>query len=344
MKLPVWALAMSGSLAMLVTSFDRVARMAGNAKDRVRDVAEGLTKRISRDLGTGKAVDYSSLVDHSSLGYRFRRDLLFPSWITVNETRTLMVSNGRVLGKGTSGTNSARLEGTFESKSRVSIGTGHLEWRMEHSSFLPTMMQAARDRDGGGLPESVAGLMASGLDGKAAQFGWDGKSWRPTANRGKEADFIEGAWANDLQKDLPVLLTVSGLMPRSMWFGGRRMAVGEQMTLQGSQVTMLTGYPAEGEVTLTLERVEDVDAHPCGVFAWNGRVEAKTVPSPDGPRANVKLRVTEGHTWMSLVYPVVLRCETHGSREVDVNTGTAAAVHWRGDTRELVERHWRVEN
>ena len=342
MKLPVWALTASGSLALLVNGWDRVTRLADDAKERVRDVAEDFSTRIAKNLGSRGAVDYGSLVDHSASGYRFRRDLPFPSWVMVNETRTLTVDNGRVLGEGTGGTNSSRLAGTFETKSRVAIGAGRLEWRMERSGYQATETPAAKGQENGGLPESAVGLMATGLNGKTAQFGWDGKAWRPMGDRGREADFMEATWAGDLKKDLPVLLTVSGLMPRSMWFGGRRMALGDQMTLKGKQATMLTGYPAEGEVAMTLERVEDIDGHPCGVFAWSGQVEASEVPSPNGPRVNVKLKVSDGHTWMSLVYPVVLRCETRGSREVDVKSGSAA-IRWQGDTRELVERHWRAE-
>ncbi len=341
MKLPVWALTMSGSLALLVNSFDRVARLAENAKDRLCGAADVLAKKVSHDFGNGKAVDYSGFIDQANGKYRFRRDLPFPSWITVNESRVLKVDGGRLLSQATTGANSSRLEGSFETRSKISIGSGILEWRMDSSGFQPTLMQAARGSNNGSASESVAGLLASGLDGKAAQFNWDGKLWRPATKRDQESDFIEGAWACDLQKDLPVLLTISGLMPRTMWFGERRLAVGDQMTLQGAQVTMLTGFSAEGEVTLTLERIENIDSHPCGVFAWSGRVEAKDVPSPDAPHANVKLHVNEGHAWMSLVYPVVLRCETHGSREVDVKIGSST-VRWRGDTFETIERRWQT--
>lgn len=327
---------------MLVNGWDRVVRLAESTTDKVKDAAEDFSDRVSRDFGSGPAVDYSAMVDKNEEGYRFRRDLPFPSWVVVDESRTMEVVDGRALGDSATGVDSARLAGKFEGRYRVAIGSGRVECRVERLGFQPNFLEAARDRKSGGVPESLAGVLMTGLEGKAVQFGWDGCAWRMVADSG-DGEFLSRAWGDDLKRDLPVLLAASGLMPRSMWFGGRRMKVGDQMTLQGRQVSMLTGHSAEGDVSLTFDRVESLQGHPCGVFRWSGKVAAANVPSLCGPPEDIKLTVSEGRTWMSLVHPVVLRGELQAYREVKAKTG-AASIRWQGETRETVERRWRADN
>lgn len=326
---------------------ERVKRAAEEASAKVKETAGEASERVGLEVTghSGFAPELRGLVDYDGNGYRFRRDLEFPSQVSVEETRRTEVSNGRVFSRSALGASSEALKGVFELSAAYRGGVDRLEVTVRKARFGFSLLEGAQTgAEEAKVPELsdlVKALVARDLEGLSTRVVLIGGKWRMAA--GGSADFRQVSWSDGLADGVPVLQRMCGVMPRPMWLGEKRYAPGAELALEGDALQLLTGFPARGKLQLEFVRAGDVQGHPCGVFRVKGDFTATAVPRPDGTAEDLEWSVSGGEVWMSLLHPLVLRSDLQAVatfRRHGPQTGPQS--WWQGQVREKIERAWKA--
>ena len=134
-------------------------------------------------------------------------------------------------------------------------------------------------------------------------------------------------------------LAALGLVERRFWFGNR-LKIGDQVTLSGDQLQMVTGAKGSGTLVLRLEGIEKIDGHPCGLFSMSGDFDLRIATGGDDS-LSAKTSVTSGRIWLSLLYPLVLKQELQGIMSEKVGQAGGTGARTQGTAEISTEYDWK---
>ena len=297
---------------LAAVSCEKVKSLAAKASAAVKEqvAARGTSGKSSGKVDT----DLQKLVDQTTAGVIFRKDLPFPTRLEVRTTRRSEVS-GRVFQSSDIGKGSAPLEGIQQVTSKLELKDNEVCFTIEKSSFTlpvadnpgpetkePPKKEPAKKepvKEGANKPvEQVAPPVAP------VTFRKSGKNWLAK----DRSDFRTVALAQKLSPVFDQLLAESALAPRPLWFAKHRFKVGDQLVVTGDSLPMLLAGNAKGSCTLKLESFDAVEGHPCGVFSVTGNYHRK-IPDFGGNVTDEDVTIESGKIWFSLIYPVILKQE-----------------------------------
>ncbi len=279
---------------LLTASCDKAKKLLGSARAAVE-------KKISNsaDADVDRAADpvLQKLIDQSAEGYLFRKDLPFPANVNVTVTRTCEIS-GRWIQSSELG-----------KEARVFKGTESFGGRFERSgeqvrlTLLDYTLKAASEKPDEEKKEQPLKKTPAGE--KPTLFKHSAKGWTVDAS----SDFHAAMNWKSMAPRFDDLLVEHGLSPRPMWFGKRRLKVGDPLSVSAASLPMLVPGRSTGSLNLTLEAIGAVHGHPCGIFSVTGNYSRKQVPDFNGQLNDEEVTVSSGKLWVSLLYPIVLREE-----------------------------------
>lgn len=290
-----------GALLLAGTGCDRVKKAAGSFQQKAREAAG--VKSAGQP-----APEWEPLIDRTEQGYRFRRDLSFPEKLRCTASMTATFSRARVVSRSALGEESAPFAGTVEQTVVAARDGAVVDVRIERARFKSPMRPG---EDGGKTRDEAAEQgEAQAIEGLAAQFVHRKDGWR---RRGGGNDFKTVTWADTLAEGLEYSVQQWALVPRSPWFGEKRLLPGAEITLRDQQISLIEGPGvSRGAVTLRFDSVTAIDGHPCGLFIWRGDFGGRKI-DVSGEREELEMSIDEGRLWCSLVHPLVLRQERKGT-------------------------------
>lgn len=292
-------------LAAGLSSCDKAKHAADAVKAKMGGVTDpGAPAAPGGDV----APDLASQVDSAAEGVRFRRDLPFPSKVTIRVVERSLYKNVQIVSTSALGKESGTANGTWEEigligreGSRVSVTLEKAGKVVEPVEGKEAPAPAPKDDSFGG-DEVVTGV--------SLEFELGPKGWRTPESKGP-VNFQSKILTDGLLPVLPATLSQHGALPRTQWFSStRRWIGGDKIVLEGDAVNLLfAGKQTTGKLTLVYEAAEALEGHPCGRFAVSGDVTLKGHMGLGGKVANTEMTINSGTIWCSLIHPLVLREE-----------------------------------
>jgi hypothetical protein len=302
------------SLCCVLASCDKVRTAVNQAKSAV-GVAADANEGKPETVAPGGQVDVTlgALVDRDASGFRFRKDMEFPTRVSVRKVSSIRYHNVRVMRRSALGTENLSMDGTTETISQWRLAGDRLEVSLEKMTF--TLPPEKLPKSDGKAPPSTASQSPVGraipmerMGQMKGAFVRSGNGWR--AENARSGDFLRATWLQKMEPGLEALAIEAGVLPRTMWFGKPRWKEGASMTLEGENLRMIESAPkTKGKVQMLFEAEEAVDGHPCARFAVSGHYSAEDQPGEDGGKSDVDVTISSGKVWFSLIHPLVLRQE-----------------------------------
>lgn len=338
----ITALLLSG-LGLGMASCDKAQRAVNAAKEKFRGVDPSGPITPGGDVDAGLA----SQVDSGAEGVRFRRDLPFPTDVSVRVIERATYHDSRVMSTSALGTQNAPISGKFERIFNLKRSGSHMTIQIEKAGRVieeEAAKEAAKDPAKNKVAAAVdaAGEKddeAKRLEGASIDFRLTSQGWRQPKTQGA-ADFTKMLWAKKLEPQLPTLMAHDGLVPRTQWFSStRRWSGGDKFEITGEALSMLFPGKHEGKVTLIYEVSEALDGHPCGRFAVTGDISGESA-GIDGVVSTQEVSIRSGKVWCSLLYPLVLREEFETVRTT-TSSGDGAKTRIQGGLEMVTSRQWK---
>lgn len=316
---------------------------AKQAADAVRAKMGGVTDPGAPAVPGGDVTpDLASQVDSAAEGVRFRRDLPFPSNVSIRIVERSLYKNVQMVSTSALGKESGTANGTWEEISLMEREGGRVTVTLEKSGKVIEPVEGeAKDS-----PAPVAKDDSFGGDavvtGVSLEFELGPKGWRTTASKGP-ADFQSKILTDDLLPVLPDTLSEHGALPRTQWFSSsRRWLGGDKIVLEGDAVNLVfAGKHTSGKLTLVYEASEALEGHPCGRFAVSGDITLKGDVGFSGKVANTEMTINSGTIWCSLIHPLVLREEFDTVCTSVEGKGGGPKRRVQGSIGMVVARQWK---
>lgn len=328
-------------MALTSASCDKAKQAVTAAKEKFRGVDPSAPATPGGDV----APDLASQVDSAAEGVRFRRDLPFPTELSVRSTERFAFENARVVSTSELGAEKAPLTGKFETIVNLDRKSSQLTIQIEKAGII-VEQQEGEKKDSGKAVVPVAESSnarddaAKRFAGATIEFRYTGKGWRTPDSKGP-VDFNRMLWAKQLQPALPEVMAGGGVMPRTQWFSStRRWNGGDKFELSGDSIALLFPGKSSGKITLTYEIAEAVEGHPCGRFAVNGDVSLKDFVAIEGEVTDREISIRSGKVWCSLLYPLVLREDLETVQTITENRG-GAKIRIQGGLNIVRTRQWK---
>jgi hypothetical protein len=309
-------------------SCDKVKNIAGKA----RTVVESKIPQKAAEPGTKPDPELQKLVDQTDEGAVFRKDLPFPGQLEVKTTRRHEVS-GRFTESSAIGNQAAVIKGTQTTITKLERAGDQVRYTMMESTFA----------------EPVVGTPSQGEDAKKPEvkqlappsapvvFRRLGNAWKADNSQG----FRAIALSQELSPVFDQLLVENALAPHPLWFGKKRIKVGEQISVADQSLPMLVAGGAKGSLKLTLKSFEAVQGHPCGVFEVTGNYTRKQAPDFEGRLTDEEVTVQSGKLWLSLIYPIVLKEELDTIQTTHAGGFGGPPTRGQGSVKVSVTREWK---
>lgn len=311
--------------------------VALTACDGVRKAIDGAKSKVeesARDVvggGKGSAEDkgeidpaWASLIDRNEEGILFRRDLPFPQVVSVRVSEKDPM-NMRIVRTSDMGKQNITDSSTREMAFSIRKNQGTITIADYRELFQDTVKKTSE-----GNPVVLNDHPLKSPNPPAEQsLVWKGKQWQPADS----STFAKVAYGRQVGPMVPDLLSEYGLVPRSMWFGKRRVQPGKTVVVSGELLPMLVAGDATGELSLTLQEIEAVHGHPCGKFAVRGSYKRRKFPLLDGRAFDEEVSIQSGFVWLSVVYPLVLRYEWDRIVTLQIAEGSGPGVRCQGSSR-----------
>lgn len=315
-----------GTLCLVSFSCDKVKELATRAKSKV---ANEIGKKTGGSAATAADPALQKWVDQTPEGVVFRKDLAFPASVEVTITERREVA-GRFSQKSELGSQVNALKGTVTTVAKVARAGDKVSYTLLESTFSEPLVEGA---------DKSKKPVVKPLEPPSGPFHFvkSGAGW-------KAADGTDFRSASRAQLIAPVfdqLLVENTLAPRVRWFGEKRLKIGDSLTVADEFLPMLITGNAKGRLTLTLESVEPVKGHPCGVFAVRGDFTRQQFPDFDGTLTNEEVTIESGKFWLSLLYPLILREETTLIQTASTGGQGGLATRGRSSAKVSVVREWR---
>jgi hypothetical protein len=288
--------------------------------------------------------DLGSQVDSAAEGVRFRRDLPFPTEVSVRTVERLTFQEARIVNTSAIGTEKAPLTGKHETISNIQRSGSQLTVQIEKSGRVVEKEASEEDGKEKVIPvadaASVRDDAAKRLEGASIEFRQTTNGWRLPDSKGP-VDFNRMLWGKQLQTALPPVLASEGILPRTQWFSStRRWNTGDKFEISGDSLGLLFPGKSSGKVNLTYEVTEALEGHPCGRFAVTGDVSVKDATGVEGITADQEISIRSGKVWCSLLYPLVLREDLDTVQTITSGSG-GAKMRIQGGVLVLRTRQWK---
>lgn len=311
---------------LLTASCDKAKKLFGSARaaveKKIPNSAEGAVDRAADPA-------LQKLIDQSAEGYLFRKDLPFPANVNVTVTRTFEIS-GRWMQSSELG-----------KEARVFKGTESFGGRFERSgeqvrlTLLDYSLKAAAENPDEEKKEEP--LKKPPAPEKPTLFKHSAKGWTVDPS----SDFHAAMNWKSMAPRFDDLLVEHGLSPRPMWFGKRRLKVGDPLSVSAESLPMLVPGKSTGSLHLTLEAIGAVHGHPCGIFSVTGNYSRKQVPDFNGQLNDEEITISSGKLWVSLLYPIILREETDTIQSVRSGGQGGLVERSQGAVKVSLIREWK---
>jgi hypothetical protein len=316
-------------LALATVSCDKASKLASDASASAKRMMNGKKQSSAGEVDPA----LKKLVDQTAEGAVFRKDLPFPKRLEVRTTRRSEIA-GRFFQTSAIGKQAENINGTRTQTSKLERTETQVRYTHEQSTF--TIPSKDKPEEG---PKAVANpLETTAPSNKPITFLKSGASWK--------CDEAEGFRAIVLSKQLsPVfdhLLVDNALSPRPLWFGKRRMKIGEQIIATGESLAMIVAGDAKGSITLKLEAFEPVEGHPCGVFSVKGDYSRKKFPDFDGKITDEEVTIQSGKMWFSLIHPIILKEELDTVQTFKSGGYGGLEGRVQGTVKVSVTRTWKI--
>ncbi len=319
---------------LALASCEKVKQMSEQATLAAR---EQVAESIGKGAGTTSDPQLKKLVNQTSEGVVFRKDLPFPIHLEVRTSRS-QLWDGRVVQQSAIERKSAALVGTRISVHKFESSGNVIRQTTEEAGFaLPTTDKKDETTTLGSDP-----LVAVGLTSKSTSFIRKNGSWQSETS----GNIHNVTLAEDLKPYFDSLLAENALAPRPLWFSEKkRFKPGDEITISSDSLPMLVSGKATGSLTLTLESFEAVDGHPCAVFNIVGNYTRKQYPDFDGVFSDEVITIKSGQIWLSLIHPMILREEFDTIQNVQIGRSGQQNAQAQGAVKHSLKRTWRpMEN
>lgn len=298
-----------------LASCGKIRAAVSKAKSAVSEASGNGAAKSEAVIAGGKVdTGLEALVDRDAAGFRFRKDLEFPTRVQVRKVSSVRYYNVRVMRRSALGTENLSMDGTTETVSQWRLKGDRLEVSLEKMIFTlpPEKMPKPDDKNpnAAAAPQSPVGqaIPMERMAQMKGAFVKSGNGWH--AENARSGDFLRATWLQKMEPGLESLAIEAGVLPRTMWFGKPRWKEGAAMTLEGENLRMIeTARKAKGKVQLLFEEEEPVGGHPCARFAVSGNYSTEGQAGEDGGKSDAEITISSGKIWFSLIYPLVLRQE-----------------------------------
>ena len=254
----------------------------------------------SKDAKTPIDPALMKLVDQTPEGVIFRKDLPFPSNISVTVTHKAVMS-GQYSEKSELGRQTNAVRGTSTTITKLERANDKVTYSLIKSNFeKPLTKEEVTKNKAPEITETTPPTKEPYV------FVKSGAKWKPA----NATDFRIAALAQGICPVFDQLLSDNGLAPPAQWFGKHRIKIGDTLTINDNNLAMFFAGSAAGALKLTLESISEVSGHPCGVFAITGRYSRKNFVDFQGNFSSEDVTIQSGKIWLSLLSPLVLRMET----------------------------------
>jgi hypothetical protein len=285
--------------------------------------------------------ELAAQVQKNEEGVCFRKDLPFPTTLSVHTDELVTWANARKIGKSELGMENETFSGSYRSGILWKLEKGVATLRIEKTGPVipPTPASApASDAPAVKPPPELDGLTP--LLGKSTRLQRTSSGW-VRAGSGKENDFQEIVWARSLAPLAGDLFATVGLTPRPRWFSSTRYwKPGDSVELTGESLLLLFSGKPSGKLVMTFEDTESIGGHPVGRFSIAGKVDILNSPSPDGEAALVNLSISTGKVWCSLLHPFVLREEYEAVKAITRGSAGGPSTKVQGTATVVRSNNW----
>jgi len=286
-------------LCTAASSCDKIKDLAAQAQKKTQEKVETVTKSVPSKAKPASPADMKlqAMVDQTTEGVVFRKDLPFPTRLEVSVIEKQIYKNALTFSSSELGRQSTRLEGV--------LTTDYSTKRMGNQLTI-TLGKKVITRDNPEKPDkSITEVVQDGKSGKSIRLNLNGKNWQPETG----ADFHSHLWADQIRGHADELLIDAGVIPRSLWFGKKRLKIGDTVPLPQQNLPVLFHAHGTGQVTLVLLSIEALNGHPCGVFSVSGNYSSKNDQNIQGDKEDREMTIQSGKVWLSLLYPLVIQQE-----------------------------------
>jgi hypothetical protein len=323
MKVPIILIV---PLCVASISCDEAKSLVGKAKAAVES---RINQAVTAPEDTTPDPELQKLVDQTPEGFIFRKDLPFPTRFEVKTVLNEEIS-GRIFETSAIRNQVTAQNGTRSTVSKFERSGDQVRYTLEKSTFTDPIIEGADDSKKPLVKELAP-------PSKPQVYHKVGSTWKSEYSEG----FRAVALSRQLSPSFDLLLVENALAPRSLWFGKKRLKLGDQMKISGKTLPMLLSGEAKGMFTLTLESIGAVKGHPCGVFNFTGDYSRKQIPDFEGAVTDEDVTVQSGKLWLSLIYPLVLRQEAETIQTVRQGVDGNAGTRLQGSVKISLIREWK---
>lgn len=314
--------------ALGLASCDKAKRAVTAAREKFRGAADPGAPIAP---GGEVAPDLASQVDSAAEGVRFRRDLPFPTHLSVRVVQRRTYENARRTTTSALGSEAAGVGAKWELVGLLERRAHRVSVAIERSGEIA----AAKDGKSDDAAQAPGGAMPK------IAFELGPRGWRVPAQNGP-ADFLAKVREQQLLPTFEQSVSQNGLSARAQWFSAsRRWAAGDRLVLEGDSLQVLFPPHTSGKVTLVYEVSEPIDGHPCGRFALSGELRVKGEVSLAGQTADREMSIKSGKVWCSLLHPLVLREELDMVMTQIEGSGGGAKDQIQGAVKMISSKDWR---
>lgn len=313
-----------------------VCASCDKAKDLADQTSAAMVGELKRQVGVKEPLPgddpIAQAIDQTEDGVSFRKDLPFPTKIEVKTTITKKVS-ARFFHSSQLGNNVENVKGTMKQVMVVQRDGNQVTYQLKEAKFtVPALEPEQPDQE-------IANPLQQVEPAKhAIIFQFDGKAWKAD-----ESNFKSLVLSKALSPVFDQLLVEYALEPRPLWFSSARMKVGAEVSVSDALLPMVVTGNASGKMKLKLEGVEQVNGHPCAVFAVTGDYSRKEFPDFQGGLTDEDVTIESGKLWLSLLYPVILKEELDTIQTFRPGGNSGVKGRGQGTIQVKIEREWKAE-
>ena len=323
MKFPIL---FTAALCVVSISCDKAKTLVGKAKAAVEN---RIHQTATDSEVTQVDPELKKLVDQTPEGVIFRKDLPFPTAFQVKTLLTQEIS-GRIIETSAIGNQVTAQKGTRSTAQKFERSGDQVRYTLEKSTFTDPIIAGADDSKKPAVKELAPAS-------KPQIYHKVGSTWKSEFSEG----FRAVALSRQLSPRFEMLLVENALAPRSLWFGKKRIKLGDQIKISDKTLPMLLAGEAKGMFTLTLESIGAVRGHPCGVFNFTGDYSRKQIPDFEGVVMDEEVTIQSGKLWLSLIYPLVLRQEADTIQTTRQGGEGNLGIRTQGSVKVSLIREWK---
>lgn len=314
--------------------------LAAFSCDKVKNFANKASSAVKGELAAKAASSADSkpdpalqkLVDQTSEGVIFRKDLPFPGKVSVKIARVQELSQ-RLVQSSAIENQASTVKGTRNTVTQIERDGDQVRYSLLESTFTDPVIPQAKDSKE--VVKPVVKQLAP--PSKPVVFHKAGSVWKANNSEGFRAVSL----SQNLSPVFDEILVDYALAPRTLWFGKKRIKIGDQLTVSNKSLPMLVAGNAKGALTLTLKSFEAVKGHPCGLFEVTGNYERNQAPDFEGVLTDEEVAIRSGKLWLSLIYPLVIKEELDTIQSTRTGAQGNAATRGQGSVIVTVTREWK---